>query len=201
MGITSPLSKLMNRCKGALYPAPLLLHNLLLGHTIVWKRSIAPRSLFLLLMAILASCSKESSHQWEFEEVRTIRPEFNGGRLILAPDTDYSNLELEIVRSSSGIRFYINLLLFQAYPWPQDPTLTTLTIQFDEQEPWVIHPYLLEGGQRLLLPGEIADTLIEALLQCQSFTIQIGRSQVNVSPTHFSEDYKALLDIPIKEKY
>lgn len=201
MDTTNPLKEVMNRCKGALYPAPLLLENSSFAQTFVSRRSAYPAYLLIVLIATLASCSKESSHQWQFEEVRTRRPEFNGGRLVLAPDTDYSNLELEIVRSSSGIRFYVNLLLFQAFPRPLDPATTTLTIQFEEQEPWVIHPYLFEGGQRLLLPGEIADTLVEALLEGQSFTVQIGRSQVKVTPTHFSEDYKALLDIPIKEKY
>lgn len=201
MDTTNRLKEVMNRCKGALPPAPLPLQNSLPTDKLFFRRSTSPAYLLIVLIATLASCSKESDHQWHFEEVRTRRPEFNGGRLVLAPDTDYSNLELEIVRSSSGIRFYINLLLFQAFPRPLDPATTTVTIQFEEEEPWIIHPYLFEGGQRLLLPGEIADPLVKALLEGQCFTIQIGRSQVKVTPTHFSEDYKALLSIPVKEKY
>lgn len=131
--------------------------------------------------------------------IKTKTPCFNGGRILLGPDSDYSNLEVELVRTSSGIRFYIDLLLLQAPPWKEDPTRTTVTIQFEEQEPWIIHPYLFKGGQRLLISGNEADLIVQALLDGFSFNIQIGRSQISVVPNQFIECYKRLLDMPIQE--
>ena len=157
-------------------------------------------ALLALYFMILTACSTPTCRQWEIQEIVTNTPCFNGGRLTLDPDSDYSHLELELVRNSSGIRFYINLLFLQAPPWKEDPARTSLIIQFENQEPWTVHPYLLEGGQRLLLPGDIADVLVQALLDESFFTIQIGRSQVHVVFTQFTKNYKRLLDLPIEER-
>jgi len=133
------------------------------------------------------------------QEIITTHLCFNGGRLLLVPNSDYSHLEIELVRNASGIRFYINLLFLQALPLAEDPSRTSLTLLFEDQVPCIVYPYLLEGGQRLLLPGDVADLLVQSLLDDRSFTLQIGRSQIVVTPTHFVEGYQRLLDIPIEE--
>lgn len=156
-------------------------------------------SLFLCFLTLIG-CSSQTSRQWDFSEIDARNPCFNGGRLILGPDSDISNLELEITRNSSGIYFYINLLLLRAPTWKEDPSRTTLTIQFDDQDPWIIHPYLLEGGQRLLLPNDVADTLIQSILEGNSFVIQIGRSQISVISNDFATAYQRFLDIPIEDE-
>jgi hypothetical protein len=153
-----------------------------------------------LCFIFLIGCSSQTCRQWEIDEIITKTPCFNGGRLILEPDSNCSNLEIELVRNSSGIRFYVNLLFLKAFPWPEDPARTTLSIQFEGQEAWIIHPYVLEGGQRLLIPGDVADTLVQSLLDGFCFTIQIGRSQISVVPDKFIELYKRLLDLPIEEQ-
>jgi hypothetical protein len=131
------------------------------------------------------------------EDIVAKTPHFNGGRLILDPDSDHSHLELEIIRNSAGMRFYLNLLFLEALPCQEDPKRTCISIQFEDQEPWNAYPYLLAGGQRLLLPGDVADTLIQALLNGQSFMIQMGRTQIHVIPTQFVKTYERLLKIPL----
>lgn len=153
----------------------------------------------ILCFFSLGGCKTPACRQWELNVIKTRTACFNGGRLLLGPDSDYSHLELELVRTSSGIRFYIDLLLLQASPWKEDTTRTTMTIQFEEQEPWIIHPYLFKGGQRLLIPADEADFLVQSLIDGFSFTIQIGRSQISVIPNQFVECYKRLLDLPIEE--
>lgn len=150
-------------------------------------------------LVLIASCSTPSCRKWEINKIITQTPCFNGVKLILEPDSDFSNLELEMVRNRSGIWFYINLLLLSAPPQQSDPHRTTITIYFEEQEPWIVHPYLLEGRQRLLLPGSVADTLIQALIEGQSFTIQIGRSSTAVIPDNFMKLYQQFIELPIEE--
>lgn len=157
------------------------------------------RAFLALCLITLIGCSTPACRQWEMDDILTKIPCFNGGRVILSPDSDYSYLELEITRSSSGIRFYLNLLALEAPPWKEDPARTCITIAFEGQEPWTAYPYLLAGGQRLLLPGNIADVLIQALLDEHPFMIQIGRYQISVIPDNFSKVYKRLLDLPIEE--
>lgn len=160
---------------------------------------LVQRALFALCLTFLLSCSSPTCHQWEIQEILTTSPCFNGGRLLLAPNSDYSHLELELLRNRSGIRFYINLLFLYAPPWQEDSTHTCLEIIFEDQEPWVVYPYLFEGRQRLLLPGEVADTLVQALLDGYSFTLQIGRYKIEVVPDHFSTVYDRLLALSIEE--
>jgi hypothetical protein len=164
-----------------------------------YEACFAHGACFVLCFLLFSGCSTPSENKWGITEIITPNPSFNGGKLFLDPDSDSSNLELEIERNSAGFRFYINLLYLQASPWKEDPTRTSLTIQFDDQEPWIVYPYLLDGGQRLLLSGDLADVLIQALLDGFSFTIQIGRSQIDVIPTEFAKKYQRLLEIPIAD--
>lgn len=157
----------------------------------------AQRAIPALCLIILCSCSAPKCREWEIQENLTQVPTFNAGRLILTPDTNYSHLELELVRNSSGLRFYLNLLLMEAHPMREDPTRTKAEILSENDEPELIYPYLLEGGQRLMLPGDSADTLIQRLLEDNSFIIKIGRSQITVIPDNFSKTYEKLLSLPI----
>lgn len=94
---------------------------------------------------------------------------------------------------------YVNLLSFQVKPCQEDPTLTAIKIQFEDEEPEILYPSVLQGGQRLLLSGGDADRLIQALLEGTSFLIIVGRNRLEVIPDNFSEAYEALLDITIDE--
>ncbi len=159
--------------------------------------SLLQRALLTLCLASLFGCSSPKSRQWEIQEIITQSPCFNAVKLILGPDSNYSYLELELTRTLSGIRFYINLLFLEALPLKEDCTRTSIVIQFEDQNSWTIYPYLLQGGQRLLLPTDIANQLIDALLDERMFTIQVGRNVIEVTPNHFKEHYTRLLNLPI----
>ena len=130
----------------------------------------------------------------------TKHPCYNAGRLLWHPNSDFSYLELEIARSRTGLRFYVNLLFLQAPPCEEDPERTRLEILFDNQESWVVYPYLFEGGQRLLLPGEIANVLIQTLLDERPFTVRLGRNSLDILPANFASLYETLLSLPIEEE-
>lgn len=166
------------------------------------SRILLQRALIALCLMFLAGCSPSTPcKEWELQQNTTNIPCFNTGRLVLGPDSNCSNLEMEIDRSRSGIRCYINLLFLQIPPHEDDPTRAQVQILFDDQEPWIVYPYLFRGGQRMLLPGDVADYLIQVLLEGYSFTIQIGRSKLEVIPVDFSESYQQLLDLPIEEDF
>lgn len=163
------------------------------------KFLIRQGAVLALCIFFCCGCSSPACRQWELQEILTKRPCFNGGRLILGPDSNISQLEMELIRNRSGIRFYINLLFLQALPLKEDPCLTKVEIIFENQEPWIIYPYLLEGGQRLMLPQAISEQLIQALTEDRPFTVKIGRSQLTAIPDNFLAAYEKLLAIPIDE--
>lgn len=164
------------------------------------KLLLTQRALVALCIFFCSGCSTPACRQWELQEILTKRPCFNGGRLILGPDSNVSQLEMELIRNPSGIRFYITLLCLEALPLKEDPSLTKVEIVFENEESLTIYPYLLEGGQRLLLPPAVAEQLIQALTDDRSFIVRIGRSQLTAIPDNFSTGYEKLLAIPIEEQ-
>lgn len=158
------------------------------------------RALLALCLILLGACSSPSCREWGIQINTTRCPQFNSGRLFLNPESDQSYIELEIVRSSSGLRMYINILFLRAMPYPDDPTRTKVEIFFEEEEdPWLIYPYIFEGGQRLLIPKDVSDYLIQVLQQDRSFTLKIGRFETSVVSAAFSKVYLELMNLSIEE--
>lgn len=157
------------------------------------------RAIFALCLLQLNSCTPPLPRQWNIQFIRTQCPRFNSGKMFLEPDSGLCYLDLELLRNASGIRIFLNLLLLEAPPWKEDPSRTTLSVFFEEREPWIVHPFLLEGGQRLLFSGEDSDKIIEELMLGNEFLIQIGRHQIRVVSTNFTKALEELMDLPIEE--
>jgi hypothetical protein len=126
----------------------------------------------------------------------TSNPCYNSGRMLLTPESENCRLSLELTRGSSGMRLYLNILFLQAPPCPEDPSRTLIEVELGD-EPVMMSAYILEGGQRLLIPGEEADRLIESLSDGLPFTIKFGRHTLSIIPANFSEVYQELLALPI----
>jgi len=154
----------------------------------------------LILLTLTACNSPKICREWGFEANMACKNTYNAARIFLDAEKEYDYLEAEIVRTCSGVRFYINNLFMQASPCLEDPSKAKVQILFDcQEEPWIIYPLILRGGQRLLLINEDANFLIESLLEGQSFTIKIDRYELNVISESFCERYQALLNINIAE--
>ncbi len=158
----------------------------------------------------ICSCSKTTVSQWQLESIITRRPCFNSGRILFAPQTDVPHIELEIVRSQSGMRFYINLILLSAKPCDNHPAVdynvnyktddckyAHVNIVFANEEKWDVYPRLLAGWQRLLLADEVSEALISRLCAGDSFNIYVNDYQIAIVAEDFVQSYEALLAIPI----
>ncbi len=103
-----------------------------------------------------------------------------------------------MMRTSSGTRLYLNILFLKAPPCKEDPSRTKIEVIFeDSTRP--IYPFILQGGQRLLIDGEDANLLIQTLLDGNSFTIKIGRHELAIIPDRFEASYDELMSLPIEE--
>lgn len=162
------------------------------------KLNCRQRALSALCLIMLSSCSSKTCREWDVQTNITKCPLYSSGRLILSPESDQTNIELEIVRSYSGLRMYINILFLQAQPLPDDPSRTKAEIYFEgEDEPWTIYPFILEGGQRLLLPDDVAEYLLSVLEAGSTFQIKIGRYQTAIITDSFDKAYAELLKVSI----
>jgi hypothetical protein len=115
----------------------------------------------------------------------------------LACDSTSHHLELEIDRGRSGVKMYVNLLLLPIAPLPGDETRASIQIILEDDEILVIHPHRFIGGQRLLLPPDTSDLLISLLLEGCSFTIKVGRNELQVIGNNFEKSYNDLMSLEI----
>jgi hypothetical protein len=150
----------------------------------------------LCFITFLTGCHSPGCREWIFLNAKTANPCFNSGKLILEPENSYSHLEMEMTRNHSGIRMYLNILLMQAVPCPDNMKATLVEIILPN-ETLTIYADLLAGGQRLLIPEQIAGILIETLLDGQSFTVKVGLKKVVIIPNNFEESYFKLLALEI----
>lgn len=115
---------------------------------------------------------------------------------MILPRDSCNNLELEIARTSSGVRMYINAY---SIPFPFDPlddTRTQLTLILGDTSA-KIYAERMQGGQKLLLGPENADAVIEAFMDNQCVHVAVGRYNEDFVPTRFTELYFKLMDLPI----
>jgi len=141
----------------------------------------AIRSLAIILVA--ASC-QPASNSWEVKETKSQHRSHQAIRLAKKPDNPFRGMELEFVRTASGRRAYLNVYSLAFPSMGVDGKQTEVLIKSGEIE----HRFLasrLEGGQRLLLPEDAKNLLIEQLTNHQKVVIISGRFDVEVSPGEF----------------
>lgn len=155
------------------------------------------RTFLVLWILFLSCCSNPLPRQWTIESSLTKYPRFNSGMMLLEADSDISYIDLQIIRSISGLNMYINILLLKTPPLPEDSKRTTLELLVEGQDPYLFHPYILNGEQKLLVPNEVADYIIQLLLEDQTVVIKAGRFIITVIPDNFQEAYEELMTMPI----
>ena len=148
----------------------------------LWKR------VSLTLFLFLCSCSKPCS-QWQNERAVTCCESQNSSRLMRCSSNRFRGLELEIARGCSGMRMYLNV---HSLCFPCDettPPKTTVHIT-SGQESYDVWADRLEGGQRLLLPPEAAQSIICHLLNGNTVSLSAGRFKEEISPEGFCAAYR-----------
>jgi hypothetical protein len=160
------------------------------------RKNLISKGAFFALLLFLFSC-RVPCQRWQIEKVSASSRCFNSGRLYLTPQDDFSGLELEITRGESGVRMYINVFSIEIKP----ETLTQNTAFVEvkrNDEKQVFQAFLYQGGQRLLLPSQARDYIIDALYCNETIIITTDRYQSEITPNNFSEAYCILLNLPIK---
>lgn len=146
---------------------------------------------FAALLFIFYSCSP-SCRQWSYDEVCTSCAYYNSKRIILPPDNQFRGLDLEIVRTYSGQRAYLNIFSLALPKESNDPLKTQICISC-EMSSYDFYADRLEGGQRLLLSKETEELIISKLLKYKAVTISVGRYRSEIIPRRFCEAYKQLI--------
>lgn len=161
-----------------------------------WHRFHGKEWFAILSLFFFFSCSKPCQ-EWEFGQVVTPCPCYNSGRLFL-PTTDPSRgLEIEIIHASSNNEtlLYLGAYSLEFTGTKENPNKTLVTVTIDEQS-IVVAADRLEGGQKLLMPPEATQTIINALLENRVVRLKTGRYQTEILNANFCELYYKLISSP-----
>lgn len=165
----------------------------------LWERKecFALLSFFLLL---IFGCSP-ACRQWQYDDVCTPCGQYNSGRMFLPISIPGNNLELEITRGLSGTHVYVNVCSLPVPPAPENPSIAPVNVIIGDS---VTRTFAerLQGGQRLILPCEISQDIINAVLNNESVVISAGAYRAEIISTRFHKHYEHLnrIKIPIKDE-
>lgn len=147
------------------------------------------RWLFVLSL-ILFSCSKES--RWAFDEVYSDQAEFCSTKMTWRPPDPINSVHVELLNTQEHLRVYLNIHSTPVSAYRGDPQKALLIMDIDgEKSQYEIRR--LEGGQRFLLPDDIATALIEALQNQRSVTLSLPGYSSRLTLDDFSTKFQKLL--------
>ncbi len=143
----------------------------------------------LPLIFFLSSCVEPSSCDWQREEYHSHFPGYSSKIISLPPANDDFGLELELASySTESDRMYINLFSLPIPENPNRPKKVDVAIAF-ESSTETVEADLFSGGQRILLPPEAAQKIIDSLLEGQAVTISVDRYRGEIYPENFSFNF------------
>ena len=153
-------------------------------------RSLGKRTIILLFL-FLFSC-QPLRPKWELEKTVTRRSNFNSGVLFFPAEECFTHLEFELAKTQSGVRAYINTFFSPIASTEDHQVEVSVATETDK---YCFFADILKGGQRLLLPDEARDMIIELLLNDETITIKVDRYQQRIPPTYFRKLYRELIHL------
>lgn len=153
--------------------------------------SLGKRVLITLFLLFFTMSCSENCRQWEYDEINTHCSCYDSSRVYLPLCNRFCELEVEIIVDACATRTYLNALLLDL-PFEEDnPSKTSVTINVEEQK-FEFLADRFEGGQKILLPSEAQNLIIENLLQNKDMTIVVGRYVTEVTAKNFGKIYQKL---------
>ena len=150
------------------------------------KRRVLTTLLFLFFTACNPTC-----RQWECDEAVTCSRCYDSVRLLISCDNPFNGIGVEIIGTSENLRMYLNVYAYPLLPISPDSQEVIVTITIDGND-CSCNAYLFEGGQRLLVPPEFSEQIIEGLLDEQCVIISIGPYKAEIPHRNFAKSYSLL---------
>lgn len=91
---------------------------------------------------------------------------------------------------------YVNVFQYELPENPDNPKTTTVDILIGTNR-YCFQADLFERNQRLLLPPDALQILVDLLLDNASFFISVGSYHAEITSVHFFDSYQKLIAIPV----
>ncbi len=152
-------------------------------------------ALFSFFLLGFSSCS--SSSPWVYRKVVADCPTYSSALLYHPPCNQFTGIEVQFLRGKFGRQGYLNVYSRCVPPLTNDPNRAAVVLQIGEQH-YRYSAFRMKGEQRLLLPREATDQMIEALLAGLSITIYLEGFSTEICPKNFPSLYRQFTSVPIQ---
>lgn len=102
-------------------------------------------------------------------------------------------VQLEFVRNRYGIKAYLNIFCGQVPPLQNDPCKVWVGLRIADEEVKTVIAERFTGGQRILLPMDATDEIINALNRGEEVFIDLQTEEACFTPANFCRIWQKLL--------
>lgn len=158
------------------------------------KFSYFRKGALLGVLFLLQACSKQAP-EWMLISSHSSEPYFVSSRLYFQPENIFREPGFEIICDSmrgSRSRFFINVYGCPVRTTSESPNTAEVILTIDGySETFMAHVF--QGNQRLLLPDEISDKIIQGLLNRHSVSLKFDNYHGELTQYGFVKKYNRLL--------
>ncbi|MEM1283252.1 MAG: hypothetical protein AAGG81_06835 [Chlamydiota bacterium] len=127
------------------------------------------------LLLLLVSCSKPLS-PWKVNKIETSNPSYNSSRYIF---TD-GNTRFELYKTAYETVGYFSVTSLPIPSLLENSSISQIRLTIDDDRETVI-AHRITGGQKLILPENTLQKILEALKEKKSVTLETGRYSLTLT--------------------
>jgi hypothetical protein len=152
----------------------------------------------ILLLLLLFAC--ESNKSWEVSHVQAGKKAYNSARLSYPVRDTVNGIGIEMICAQGLVNTYLEVHAQHIPPYQGNPKEALVILKIEGKTfQGIAHRH--EGGQRVSLPPQLHQLLIESLQLNQPVTVLLEGYFTTLDPAEFSEQYRELQSDPIKNPF
>jgi hypothetical protein len=158
-----------------------------------------------LSVVLLFFCGCSRSSNWASNQIDVGDEKYNSTRISYYAPNPINGIDLEFLRTPSRLLAYLNVHSLPIPSTKEDPKAVAVDLLIEEEK-YHFAAYRYEGGQRLLLPEDMVDLIIKALIEKKPLQIKVPGYFTRIEPKGFEDKFekmqqKAVAKIPFHSPF
>lgn len=146
--------------------------------------------LFLSASLLISSCTQAKQNSWTFETDNTNTP-WVSARLSLPSKDIFKDLSVELIQTPNGRSMHIGAYSKRLTPTDENQQLIPLHLRINGNSSTILCQSI-EGGQKLIIPEDKSNLIINHLLNGDSVSLFIEQYHAHLDPKSFKTQFKEL---------
>jgi hypothetical protein len=150
------------------------------------------------LLFFLSCCSKPS--HWSSSHVKTGSSAFDSSELCFRTTDPVNGLDLAMIRTKESLRLYLEVRSRAIPPYQNNPKQALVEVLIGSDK-YSFIGFRHEGGQRLLLPNDCQEIVLDSLKNNITVTFHLSGYKAVIDPKDFEAKFKKLGSPPLSNPF